>query len=259
VRSRRDKNRIVSLESRDAGRCALFCFHHAGGGGAVFRSWQRLFGPWIEVVPVVLPGRAGSVSRPPITDFTLAVERICAEIEPLTVGPYALFGHSLGAALAFEVACKLERSATRAPSCIIVSGRGAPHVQNADAEPPSSTLPDSELVAKLSRFGGTPREIIDSPEMLKLLLPIIRADFRLAESYSWDGRSMTTRPLLVLGGMGDRFAGAAELERWRELTSGPATIRMFEGGHFFIATQAADTCAAITTFLERSAREQITA
>jgi surfactin synthase thioesterase subunit len=249
----------VLAESRDAGRCALFCFHHAGGGGAVFRRWQKLFGAGIEVVPVVLPGREGSFGRAPIKDFTLAVERICAEIEPLTGAPYALFGHSLGAALAFEVACKLERSAPRAPSCIIVSGRGALHVHDGAEESSSSTLPDPELVAKLSRYGGTPREIIESPEMLQLFLPIIRADFRLAESYCWDGRSKTTRPLLVLGGMADRFAGAAELERWRELTSGPATIQLFEGGHFFIETHAADTCATIATFLERSMREPITA
>jgi medium-chain acyl-[acyl-carrier-protein] hydrolase len=257
---RRERNNWVSLAPANASRCTLFCIHHAGGGAAGFRNWPRLLGPSVQLGTVVLPGREALFDQRPLADFAMVVKRICSEIQPLTDKPYALFGHSLGAALAFEAACHLEQRAPRAPSCLIVSGRPALHLHDTATdnysargagEPPASTLPDTEFIDLLRRVGGTPSEIFNNPEMMRLFLPVIRADFHLAENYHWDGQSRCACSILVLGGKTDRFARPEELVQWRDLTTGDVTVRTFDGGHFFIASREVEACGAIAAFLDQ--------
>ena len=250
----------VSLAPAPTSRGTLFCFHHAGGGATSFRNWPSLLGPAIQVGTVILPGRQTLFRQPPIDDFTLVVTRIWREIQALANRPYALFGHSLGAALAFEVACRLEQHGSRPPACLIVAGRGPfdPHEQQpgGSGEPASSSLPDAEFVDLLRRIGGTPPEILDNHEMTQLLLPVIRADFRLSESYRWDGRSRSACPILVLGGNDDTFAPPQELALWGDLTTGGTTLRLFEGGHFFISGIETEVCATIAAFVEQCISRQ---
>jgi medium-chain acyl-[acyl-carrier-protein] hydrolase len=252
-------NNLVSLAAGAAeSRCTLFCLHHAGGGAAGFRNWPRLLGPSVQIGTVVLPGREASFGQPPFTDLAKAVTRICDEIQRLTNMPYALFGHSLGAVLAFEIACNLQSAGTTAPSCLIVSGRRALQLQDGAVggrdsgsarERASSRLPDAEFIDLLRRFGGTPPQILDNPEMMQLFLPVIRADFRLVETYRWDGRSRCTCPILVLAGNTDPYTKPEELAAWQALSTGAVTVRLFDGGHFFIASHEAEVCRAIAQFL----------
>lgn len=254
TRSRQKRNLISLLPANGSG-CRLFCIHHAGGGGANFRRWPQLIGPSIQVGTVVLPGRERLLGLPPFTDFRTAVEQICSELQPLSSKPFALFGHSLGAALAFEITYRLEQQGARSPFCLIVSGRSALHLLDSpskdseDGEGPNSALPESEFISLLQQMGGTPPEILNNPEMLQFLLPVIRADFRLAEDYRWEGQSRIACPLLVLGGNGDQYAN--ELAAWRDLTTGEVGMRIFEGGHFFTMSREEEVCQVIANFVKQ--------
>jgi surfactin synthase thioesterase subunit len=205
---------------------------------------------------VLLPGRESLISQRPLTDFGVAVDRISSEIQPLTDKPYALFGHSLGAALAFEVGCCLERRGVRGPLCLIVSGRGALHRDDRPdshdtgaGSGPTSALPDAEFINVLREMGGTPPELLDNSEIMEFLLPVIRADFHLSENYRWDG-SRIGSPLLVLGGASDPSAKASELTEWGALTTAGATVRLFDGGHFFLYHSAVEVCQEIAAFIK---------
>lgn len=244
---------LVSLAPAEAGGCRLFCIPHAGGGAAVFRNWPRLLGPSVQVGTVLLPGREALRGRRPLVDFAMTVERICSGLQPLTGRPYALFGHSLGAAFAFEVSYRLERRGWRPPSCLIVSGRGALHLPDDDVRT-FSMLPDDEFIALLRDMGGTPSEILDNPEMRQFLLPLIRADFRLAESYRWGGLSRVSCPILALGGETDPSVKAEDLAGWGALTTGGVTVRTFDGGHFFFTSREAEVCGAIAAFIAQHVR-----
>lgn len=259
------RNNLVSLTPAISHRCTLFCIHHAGGGAAGFRNWPRLLGPSIQVGTVVLPGREALAHQPPLTDFAIAVGRICTEVQSLVDRPYALFGHSLGAALAFEATCRLEQCGVRAPSCLVVSGCGPVHLKDTctgiqsgsdDGDGMSSTLSDSQLVHLLRRMGGTPPEVLNNHEMMQHFLPIIRADSRLQENYRWDGQSRIACSILVLGGKTDPFAKSEELGEWRAVTTGGVEVRTFEGGHFFIVSREAEVCGLIAEFLDQNIRER---
>jgi medium-chain acyl-[acyl-carrier-protein] hydrolase len=251
---------LVSFLRRNAGEYLLFCFHHAGGGASLFRNWPHLLGPAIQVATVQLPGREASFGESPLTDFDLAVERISTEIKSWADRPYALFGHSLGAILAFEIACRFERGGARPPDCLIFSGHPPPQLSDAMSasnetgahamQPASSKLPDEEFLDLLRRYGGTPREILDNSEMLNVFLPILRADFSLAEGYRMRKGTRVACPILVLGGRQDSLAKADELPRWGELTNSGVTVRLFDGGHFFIRSHEAEVCDMIADFLQ---------
>ena len=245
-------NKLITTNSSSESRSTLFCLHHAGGGGAGFRRWSRMISPDIQVASVVLPGREGLSHVPPFTDFTIAVQRIAEEMQTFTQRPYALFGHSLGAVLAFETACLLERNGLPGPCCVIVSGRRAPHLRDDPGETdakPSSELPEAEFIELLENMGGMPKEILNNPEMLEFLLPVIRADFRLAENYSWDGCSKCACPLMVFGGTEDTYASFDELHAWARHSVAKTSVLRFQGGHFFISSQEAEVCRAISGYL----------
>ena len=250
VRLRRAPDRLVALAPDSGAACTLFCFHHAGGGAAMFRQWPRFLGCSVQLGTVLLPGREGLFREAPLTDFSSALARIAGDIAALTTKPYALFGHSLGAKLAFETAVRLERSA-RPPSCVIVSGQRPLHRSDPPHERENSTLPDDEFLSLLQAMGGTPPAIFDNPEMMQLFLPVIRADFRLAEQYRWSSQTISC-PLLVLGGTDDPYAAADELPQWSALTTGPSAVRTFDGGHFYLTGHEAEVCGAIAAFLRSS-------
>ncbi|WAZ24022.1 alpha/beta fold hydrolase [Streptomyces cinnabarinus] len=222
----------------------LFCVPHGGAGGSVFRPWQSLLGPGTEVVPVQLPGREIRVTEPAERSVARLAERLEGPLARRAEGlPYVLFGHSMGALLAYELALALQES-DRPPAALVVSGSVPPHVPR--RTPAMHRLPDAEFVAGLRRLGGVPPELLADEEWLALFLPQLRADFEAAETYRALDALRPGIPLLALAGADDPAAAPDEVEHWRDLGT-DVTVRVFDGDHFFVFTSA----EAVLTFVAR--------
>lgn len=222
------------VRPRPAPRAALrlFCLPYAGGGAAIFAPWARLLPDTIEVVAIQPPGRAERLADPPYTALGPLVDAIAHAIAPLLDRPFALFGHSMGALLGFELARTLRRERCPQPERLIVSGHRAPHLPS--GRPPTHALPEPAFLAELARLEGTPPEVLAHYELMQLLLPLLRADFAVCETYAYlDGPPLAC-PILALGGLADREVRRVEIEAWQAHTSAGLALRMFPGGHFFL-------------------------
>jgi medium-chain acyl-[acyl-carrier-protein] hydrolase len=153
---------------------------------------------------------------------------VVAPMEP----PYAFFGHSMGALVAFELARKMRREGLPAPAYLFVSAHRAPQLPNPD--PTKHLLPDDELVAHLRDLEGTPPEVLAHPELLDMVLPTLRADLTLLNTYDYVAEPPLTTPILALGGIGDKIVGRPQLAAWREVTAGAFAVQQFPGGHFYL-------------------------
>jgi surfactin synthase thioesterase subunit len=205
----------------------LFCFPYAGASALVYARWRRRLPDWLDVRPVELPGRGTRFDEALHTDIDTLATRLAEELRPAAAGPFALFGHSLGALLAFEVAHRLESE----PLALFVSGTHAPTRRNPARYEGLRT--DGELIAELRKLNGTPPEVLNSPELLALTLPVLRADFQLCGGYRRQSRPPLRCAIHVFGGEGDETTPDT-LNAWREETRGAFSLRLFDGGHFFI-------------------------
>lgn len=212
----------------------LFCFPYVGGAASVFRRWPQRFGEALEILALQLPGRENRMSEPPFTDMHDVVARVADEIAPmLAAKPFAFFGHSMGGVLAFELVRELRRRGLPLPSRLFVSGSSAPQVADF-ADPPRHTMPDDELVVELRRLGGTPEEFLADEELLAILLPTLRADFSLFDTYRYPEGEPLPVPISVFGGLEDFALPEEKLEGWRLQTTAAVTMKMFPGDHFFL-------------------------
>ncbi|CAG0927424.1 Linear gramicidin dehydrogenase LgrE [Thermoflexales bacterium] len=160
------------------------------------------------------------------------VETLAADLQPYLDRPYAFFGHSLGALIAFEIARQLEQSPQSNLIHLFVSAHAAPQIANTD--PPIHQLPQADFIRKIADLNGTPDEILHHAEMMELLYPILRADFAINETYSYRPGPALACPISATGGLRDSMVTRPELEAWAEQTHGPFAMRMFPGSHFFL-------------------------
>jgi surfactin synthase thioesterase subunit len=232
-------------------RRQLFCFAHAGGGPAFFRPWRAALAPEIAVRRVLLPGREWRLEEPAFRHITELVGPLCAALEPYLDQPYALFGHSMGAVVAFEVARWFSRSSRRHPTCLIVSGR-----RLASGSRRLSELPDDQFVAEVGRLNGIPPEVLSEPGLLEMVLPALRADFELAETYRPLPGGPLDCPVVAYLATDDPETDYAGVLRWREVTTGEFAIRVFRGDHFYLKGGRPDVLEAVRDDLrpERLAR-----
>lgn len=214
-------------------RLNLICFPYAGGGAQLFNSWQAAFGD-VQICAVQYPGRGSRVREPAFTDCQALVDAFVPHLLPFLEKPFALFGHSMGAIIAYEVACHLQQRHGLQLERLIVSGRRAPQIPL--QEPPTYNLPDAEFIDELRRLNGTPQAVLDHPELMQLMLGIIRADFTLTQTYKYTPGPKLSCPVSVFGGLNDSDVTREHLEAWCELTSNGCSLRMLEGDHFFIQT-----------------------
>jgi len=220
----------------------LFCFTHAGGGPSFFRPWRAPLAPEIAVRRVLLPGREGRLEEPPRRRITELIEPLCAALEPHLDQPYALFGHSMGAVVAFEVARWFSASSRVGPTCLIVSGRQAPGLASRSR---LSELPDDQFIAEVGRLNGIPPEVLGEPELLEMVLPALRADFELAETYRPLPGGRLNCPVTAYLSTGDPEVDYAGVRRWREVTTGEFATRVFGGDHFYLKGGRPDVLDAI--------------
>lgn len=234
-------------------RLRLFCIAHAGGGASSFRGWADVLPAEVEVCPVQLPGRENRLAEPAFDHVEPLVAALADALEPYLDLPYALFGHSNGALIGFEAARALRARGRPLPAHFFASGRRAPDV--ASARPPIGDLPDEGFLADLRELGGLPPALLEHEELLGLLLPVLRADVRVNETYAFAEAPPLECPLTAYGGVADAKVTRESLEAWRRHASGPFVLRMFPGGHFFhqdgrdafLRTLSADLHAALAT------------
>lgn len=236
------------FEPRPEASLRLFCFPYAGGGASVYRLWPRGLPAGVEVVGVQPPGRESRWRDEPFRHVAPMADEALRGLEANLDRPFAFFGHSMGAILAFEVARRLAVRGGSTPRHLIVSGRPAPTVP--ESHPPIHDLPREEFIEQIRRYSGTPEEVLRNDELMSLLEPLLRADFSVSESYehSPDGPRLSL-PLTALGGTDDQDVPVADLDAWSEQTSGPFRKHVVEGGHFFVNEQRDETLAIVARTL----------
>ncbi|WP_158889663.1 thioesterase II family protein [Amycolatopsis anabasis] len=229
----------------------LYCLAHAGGDARMFAKWAELLPEYIEVCPVQLPGRGERLRQRPLDTLDAVLDDILPVVD--TSLPYALFGHSLGAILAFEAADRLR---DRAPARLFVSGHRGPHLPL--REEVIHHLPDAEFVARLRELGGTPQVVLENPGFLRMFLPVMRADFTISETYRYQNRAALNCPIVVFGGTEDPDVNSAELDGWRRHTDGGCRVEQFPGDHFFLFNEPEPMLAVLTSELDEFAPARAT-
>lgn len=222
------------FERRESASLRLFCFPFAGGGAQSFRSWLAQLPSSVELCAAQLPGREMRLRETPFSDARALVRAMLPELMTQTDKPFVLYGHSMGALIAYETARLMQEEHAVSPVRLIVSGRVAPHF--ALARPPINKLPQDELIAGLKQLNGTPREILEDNDLISLIGPMLRADLAMHEEYVHEPGPRLACDILAFGGLCDTEAGRAGLNAWQEMTAGPLTLRMLPGDHFFIQT-----------------------
>ena len=224
-------------------RRRLFCFPYAGAGASVYRTWANLLPPEIEVFPVQLPGREARRQEPLFTRLDALLEALSQALAVYLDVPFAFFGHSMGGLIAYELTHRLWLERKLVPTHLLLSGRRPPEVP--DREEPLHSLPHARLLERLRQLEGTPEEIFQHPELLEMLLPILRADFAVCETWLHQLKPPLPCPLTIYGGVHDGYVKASSLELWRGHTTERFRLRLFAGNHFFLNTARAQVLQAI--------------
>ena len=212
----------------------LFCFPYAGGGAQIFRRWPHQLPATGEVCAIELPGRGTRLQEPLFTQLPPLVEAVAQQLAKHLDKPFAFFGHSLGALLSFETARYCRRQHLPGPVHLFVSGRRAPHIP--PDEPPLYTLPEPALINELRRLNGTPKEVLEHAELMQLMLPILRADFAVCDTYQYTPEPPLNCPITVFSGLQDASVRADHLEAWQAQTHATCSVHLFPGDHFFLHT-----------------------
>jgi medium-chain acyl-[acyl-carrier-protein] hydrolase len=214
-------------------RIRLFCFPYAGRGASLFSAWPGEMPDDIEICAIQLPGRENRLREPAFSSWSAVLDELVFALIPYLDRPYAFFGHSLGALIAFELACALQQRGNQPdPLHLFLSGCRAPHLIK--KKPPLSLLPEAEFLQALRQLEGTPEEVLQNKDLLDLLMPLLRADFALFEAYEVTEKAPLPCPLTVFGGLQDKKNPQETLTAWNIYTSQTFQAHFFPGGHFFL-------------------------
>ncbi|MFF9405984.1 thioesterase II family protein [Streptomyces anandii] len=248
IRATRAHGWIVGARRPAAPAVRLFCLPYAGGGASAYAAWQALLPDDIEVCPVELPGRLTRWSENAFERAEPLVEALATALEGELDVPYALFGHSMGTLLAFDLARALRRRGADEPRVLFVSGGPAPQLPR--RLPLIHDQPDDVVVSRLRDLGAVPEDVYAEPELLELLMPTIRADFSVVETYTHRPEPPLGCPVVVFAGTEDREVPPDQVAPWHEQTTGGFTQHVLPGDHFFLhsaRTALLDTVRAALT------------
>jgi medium-chain acyl-[acyl-carrier-protein] hydrolase len=215
-------------------RLRLFCFPHGGGGGTIYSGWAKGLPPTVELCQVELPGRETRFNEPPATRLSSLVQALAPALLPCLDKPFAFFGHSMGALIAFELARLLQKDRAIHPVHLFVSGLRAPQLPL--PAHPVYALPEADFVAELCRRYDTLNELLQEESLAQMLLPLLRADFELYETYTYTKERSLTCPITAFAGSQDNEHTSEGLAAWKEQTTGSFELHILPGDHFFLRT-----------------------
>ncbi len=219
-------------ESRPDAALRLFCLPSAGAGASMYRTWSSAFPGSIEVRAVQLPGRESRMREPRIVNAGLLAGEIAQALDPYLQHPFALFGYSMGALLAFEVVRELRLHGAPLPVCLFVAAMRAPDVP--EVHPPLSGLPRAQFIDRINYYYQPSDPAWRIQELLELLLPILRDDISMVERYEYSTELALDCPIHAYAGADDSAASVSSVEAWQAQTAGDFTMTVFPGGHFFL-------------------------
>jgi medium-chain acyl-[acyl-carrier-protein] hydrolase len=241
----------VEMEEAERPRPRLFCFPWAGGGTLAYRAWRETLSSVAHVVPVRLPGRESRASELPVERMEALVAQLLEAIRPYVSTPFAFFGHSMGAGIAFELTRALRRAGLPLPRSLHVSGARAPQFRlnyKPGLEPAMR-----DFIEELRRLEGFPPSILNNPELMKLALPALLSDARLYRNYSYCEEEPLSVPIFAYGGDADPNVTSEHLEAWREQTTSTFQRYEFPGGHFYLESARSPLLNALRAALTASA------
>jgi len=231
-------------------RTRLFCLPYAGGGAAIYRAWIHAIPRSVQVCALQLPGRENRLIEPAFTSMDALIPALVEAIRAHLDRPFAIFGHSMGALVAFELTRALRRKQLPQPRHLFLSAHRAPDLP--DRRPPIHQLDDEAFWAEMQRLEGTPQEVLDNEELKALVLPTLRADFQLCETWAAADEDPLDMPFSIFGGTEDPNVNQDELEPWRDYTSGAMTLRMLPGHHLFLQQAQSTVLNAVLEDLRKS-------
>ncbi|MDJ0744612.1 MAG: thioesterase domain-containing protein [Xenococcaceae cyanobacterium MO_167.B27] len=231
----------------------LFCFHYAGGGASCFNHWKTLAKNDLAICPIQLPGRESRFREPRFTDFQEMIDELYEQLAPYLQQDYAFYGHSLGALIAYALAQKLHAAREKLPVALFVGAHRAPHLPY--RFPSSTTMGLEELKKLLSQYEGISQHILDNHEWMEVLLPIIKDDLSLCETYKHHPISINALPcpLYAFGGLSDRMVSQVEILAWGQHTSKEFRSHFYSGGHFFLKSHTEE----LLNFIELTLQNHI--
>lgn len=226
----------------------LIAFPYAGAGAVAYYSWAASLSPNIELISLQYPGRGRLADEAARTSVDGLVAEAFVTITTLSEMPFYFFGHSMGAVIAFELVRLLRSNGRSLPRALFVSAREAPQTVSGDLH----TLPDDLFLAGLMRYGGMPTEILQSPDMMAYLMPLLRSDMTALETWKYKPGAPLAIPIVALGGDEDKTVGAEQLQRWREFTTSSFECHIMPGQHFYFQKRLPALLSIIHRVIEQT-------
>ncbi|MER7756988.1 alpha/beta fold hydrolase [Kitasatospora sp. NPDC097643] len=244
---------FVRYSAAEASALRLYCFPYAGGGASTFRGWAEALPAGVDVRAVQLPGRESRVGEPALRRLDDLVDALEQAVRAEPEMPYAFFGHSMGALLAFELTRRLRRTGAPLPARLLLSAFRAPQLPSPHIR--IHHLPD-EVLKTVLRKEGTPAQVLDSEELMGALLPTLRADLEVCDTYRYREEPPLAVPMTLFGGHQDVRVSRSDLERWRSQAAGPFRLVMLPGSHFFLHSSPDLLLAELSRELRPALRTQ---